>query len=439
MAPEVEPVPPVPVDQRTLNPLAFFFIWTGAGISLAEVLAGGFLAEAGLLPGMAANFLGHLVGTTLLALGGVVGTDHGIPSMVSVRPPFGVRGSYLASVLNVIQLVGWTAVMLIVAARSLAAVSLELFGFRGYLVWVVVIGVATTVWAWVGREGWKWLEPVVSGLLLVLSLYIGCRILSTAGLRGLQAVNEGRGGGMSFGYATDLVIAMPLSWLPLVADYSRFGRSAPGSFFGCWAGYFVSSSLMYALGLTAALATGTADIVGILTRLGMGAIALFIVAFSTLTTAFLDVYSTAVSAQNLLPYLRERRLTLAAGVAGTLVAAFFPIERYESFLLFIGAVFVSLFGVVLSDYFLVRRRKLVVQDLFRPGGIYWYNRGVNTVAMIAWTAGVVTYYGCTRTSFWAGASIPSLAVAGLVYVLGTFLRRTSRRTSLLSASRDDVA
>lgn len=122
-----------------------------------------------------------------------------------------------------------------------------------------------------------------------------------------------------------------------------------------------------------------------------------------------------------------------------MVAAFFPIERYESFLLFIGAVFVSLFGVVLSDYFLIRRRKLVVQELFRPGGAYWYDRGVNTVAVIAWTAGVVTYYGCTRTGFWAGASIPSLAVAGLVYVLGTFLRRTSRRTSLLSAPPDGAA
>ncbi|MGE5541942.1 MAG: cytosine permease, partial [Bacillota bacterium] len=298
MAAELQPVP---VDQRTLNPLAFFFIWTGAGISLAEVLAGGFLAEAGLLVGMAANFLGHLVGTTLLALGGVAGTAYGIPSMVSVRPSFGVRGSYLASVLNVIQLVGWTGIMLVVAAKSLAAVSLELFGFHGYLVWVVVIGVATTAWAWVGRAGWRWLEPVVSGLLLALSLYVGYRILSMAGLRGFQAVDQG--GGMSFGYATDLVIAMPLSWLPLVADYSRFGRSAPGSFSGCWEGYFVSSSLMYALGLTAALATGTADIVQVLTRLGMGATALFIVAFSTLTTAFLDVYSSAVSAQNLLPYL----------------------------------------------------------------------------------------------------------------------------------------
>lgn len=413
MTTEVEPIP---AGQRTLGPAAFFFIWAGAGISLAEVLAGGFLAPAGLLVGIMANLLGHLLGNTLLALGGVVGTDHGIPSMVSVRPSFGVRGSYLAAVLNVIQLVGWTAVMLVVAAKSLNALSLQLFGFSGYLTWVAVIGAATTAWAWAGREGWRWLEPVVSGLLLALSLYVGYRILSTGGLSGLQAVNEG--GGMSFGYATDLVIAMPLSWLPLVADYSRFGRSVAGSFFGSWTGYFVSSFLMYALGLGAALATGTADIVGILTGLGMGAAALFIVAFSTLTTAFLDVYSTAVSTQNLFPHLRERHLILAAGVMGTLVAAFFPIERYESFLLFIGGVFVPLFGIVLSDYFLLRRRKLLVQELFRPGGAYWYVRGVNPVAMLAWVVGAVTYYACTRTGFWMGASIPSLAVAGLIYVLG---------------------
>ena len=429
MTTEVEPIP---AGQRTLGAAAFFFIWAGAGISLAEVLAGGFLAPAGLLVGIMANLLGHLLGNTLLALGGVVGTDHGIPSMVSVRPSFGVRGSYLAAVVNVIQLVGWTAVMLVVAAKSLNVLSLQLFGFSGYLTWVAVIGAATTAWAWVGREGWRWLQPVVSGLLLALSLYVGYRILSTVGLSGLRAVNQG--GGMSFGYATDLVIAMPLSWLPLVADYSRFGRSAPGSFFGSWTGYFVSSFLMYALGLTAALATGTADIVGILTGLGMGAAALFIVAFSTLTTAFLDVYSSAVSTQNLFPHLRERHLILAAGAIGTLVAAFFPIERYESFLLFIGGVFVPLFGIVLSDYFLLRRRKLLVQELFGPGGAYWYVRGVNPIAMLAWVVGALIYYACTRIGFSMGASIPSLAVAGLIYVLGM-----ARWASRLSAPAGSAA
>jgi putative hydroxymethylpyrimidine transporter CytX len=412
-----------------MGPGAFFFIWVGAGISLAEVLAGGFLAPAGLLMGTAANLLGHFLGNTFLTLGGVVGTDHGIPSMVSVRPSFGVRGSYLAAVLNVIQLVGWTAVMLVVAARALNTLSSQICGFSGYLTWVVVMGAATTAWAWAGRKGWGWLGPIVSGLLLVLTLYVGYRILSTRGLGDLQAANGG--GGMSLGYATDLVIAMPLSWLPLVADYSRFGRGAKGWFFGSWIGYFVSSFLMYALGLISALAAGTADVVGILIRLGIGAVALVIVAFSTITTAFLDVYSTAVSTQNLFPRLPERHLILAAGFIGTLVAAIFPIERYESFLLFIGGVFVPLFGIVLSDYFLVRRRKLLVQELFKHGGAYWYVHGVNPHAMIAWVIGVVTYYACTENGLSIGASIPSLIAAGLIYVLGMI-----RRASRLSAPTD---
>lgn len=420
MATEVEAIP---VDQRTMGPGAFFFIWVGAGISLAEVLAGGFLAPAGLLAGIAANFLGHLLGNTLLALGGVVGTDHGIPSMVSVRPSFGVRGSYLAAVLNVVQLVGWTAVMLVVAAKALNALSSQLWGFSGYLTWVVAMGAATTAWAWSGRKGWRWLEPIVSGLLLVLSLYVGYRLLSTRGLGGLQAANEG--GGMGFGYATDLVIAMPLSWLPLVADYSRFGRGGTGSFFGCWIGYFVSSFLMYAIGLTSSLAAGTADVVEILTGLEIGAVALVIVAFSTITTAFLDVYSTAVSTQNLFPQLREGHLILAAGFIGTLVAAVFPIERYESFLLLIGGVFVPLFGIVLADYFLLRRRKLSVQELFKRGGAYWYVHGVNPIAMIAWVTGVVTYYACTENGLSTGASIPSLTAASVIYVLG-MIRWASR-------------
>ncbi|HHY47262.1 MAG TPA: putative hydroxymethylpyrimidine transporter CytX [Firmicutes bacterium] len=426
-------IEPIPGEKRNLGPIAFFFIWAGAGISLAEVLAGGFLAPVGLIAGITANVLGHLVGNTLFSMGGVIGTDHGIPSMVSVRPSFGVRGSYLATAFNALQLVGWTAVMLVVAARSLDTISKEMLDFSNYPVWVVIIGIATTAWAWVGREGWKWLQSVVSALLLVICGYIGYIILSTVGLRGLLTVP--RTGTMSFGLACDLVIAMPLSWLPLVADYSRFGRSTRGAFCGTWTGYFVSSSLMYTLGLAAALATGKADIIATLTTLGMGAAALFVVAFSTLTTAFLDVYSTAVSIQNLLPKLRERHLILAAGALGTLVALFFPIERYENFLLFIGGVFVPLFGIVLADYFVLRRRKLATQDLFKRGGAYWYTSGVNPAAIVAWIIGVLIYYVCTRTGFWLGASIPSFMTASGLYLAEMALAAAgeSRRTKGVDA------
>ena len=67
--------------------------------------------------------------------------------------------------------------------------------------------------------------------------------------------------------------------------------------------------------------------------------------------------------------------------------------NYEHFLLFIGAMFCPLFGVVLADYFLMRKGSLAVEDLYRREGRYWFTQGVNLRAILAWAIGFVVYLG----------------------------------------------
>jgi putative hydroxymethylpyrimidine transporter CytX len=407
-------IKPIKKEERNLAGIDFILLWSGAAISLAEILAGGILVPLGLVAGILAILLGHIIGNTPFALGGIIGSEQGIPSMVSVRPSFGNRGSYLPAFLNVVQLIGWTAVMLIICAKSAEVISQKLFGYSNFQLWVIMAGAITTLWAFFGYKTWKWLHRISVSALLLLCVVMTYVVFKEHGFAELARISSTSD--LSFAIGLDIVIAMPISWLPLVADYSRFAKSTPSSFWGTWLGYFVVSSWMYFVGLSAALVTGSADPIPMLLNLGLGFAALIIVLFSTFTTTFLDIYSTAVSALNVFPQLGEKRGVIIGGVLGTLVALVFPIEQYENFLLFIGAMFCPLFGIVLADYFILRKRKYFVEDIYKKGR-YWYSQGVNIIAVICWIIGVVLYQQCVKYGLWIGSSIPSMVVAGVLYLI----------------------
>jgi len=219
-----------------------------------------------------------------------------------------------------------------------------------------------------------------------------------------------------------------------VADYSRFAKNSKSCFRGTWIGYFAVSSWMYLLGLAASLATKSPDpsgvVMNLMVQFGWAIPALLIILFSTFTTTFLDIYSTAVSSLNIFPKLGERMGILIGGILGTAIALLFPsLLNYEHFLLFIGAMFCPLFGVVLVDYFLLRKEVLDPEDLYRKDGRYWFWRGLNPRAFAAWAIGFALYLGFSpmlmdkvmgiHAAFpWAlGSSLPSMGAAALIYWL----------------------
>jgi NCS1 family nucleobase:cation symporter-1 len=408
---------PVPETQRNLGGRDLFLLWAGVAISLAEIWAGGFLAPMGFWSGLWAIVLGHLLGNTLMALAGVIGSDQGIMSMVSVRPAFGIRGSNLAAVLNIIQLIGWAAIMLIIGGRAGAALGKPLGGVLAKdAFWVVMIGLGTLLWAlWTGKPVWKILQTVsVAGLLLVIVMMTG---VAFGGAAAKTAAKPGEP--MAFMTGLDLVIAMPISWMPLVADYSRSARSTRTAFWSTWWGYFLVSSWMYLLGLQVTLMTGVADpglfVLETMGGLGLAVPALFMVVFSTITSDFPDVYSAACSLLNISQKLSARAVMWIAGILSILVALVFPMEQYENFLFFIGAMFIPLFGVTLTDYFLIRRRRLELDAIYMEGGIYWYRGGHNPAALAAWAVGFIVYEAIALLKLAVGGSIPSMLAAGLLY------------------------
>jgi NCS1 family nucleobase:cation symporter-1 len=409
-------IEPIPREKRNLAGFDFFLLWAGAAVSLAEIWAGGILIPMGYVTGIVVILIGHVIGNTPLALGGIIGSQWGIPTMVSTRPTFGVRGSYIPAILNIFQLIGWTAVMVWIGGQT-AATFTQGSSIYTPKFWIVLLGVVTTVWALVGHRYWKWLHRIAVSALVILCGVMTYVVFKEYGLS--QLVGMHPAGELPLMVGLDYVIIMPISWLPLVCDYSRYARSDKGSFYGTWIGYFIVSSWMYVIGLSAALATQSptpeAMVLELMVAFGLAIPAMIIVLFSTFTTTFLDIYSTSISALNIYPALGERKGVVIGGALGTIIALIFgdyP-ETYAHFLEIIGFIFCPLFGILLTDYFITKKRRIATEELFSHG-TYWYTGGVHLTALVSWVLGGLIFW--LGRDLQIGGAIPSFIVAALIYL-----------------------
>ncbi|KJR46964.1 putative hydroxymethylpyrimidine transporter CytX [Desulfosporosinus sp. I2] len=387
------------LQKNNLSMFNFTTLWFGAAISVAEILAGGMLAPLGFKMGLLAILLGHLVGTTLLVLGGVIGTTERIPALVSTRISFGLYGSYIFSVLNILQLLGWTAVMIIVGARSVNEITKTLWFFDHLTVWSLIIGAFIMIWVWLGKDsGWKKANHIAVILLFLLTMVLSVIIFGNH-----ELFSKFGDGDMPFGSALELAVVMPLSWLPLISDYTRFAKTKREGARGSWLGYFFGSSWMYTIGLGAAIISNDPDPSAILLAANLGIVALGIIVLATVTTTFLDAYSAGVTFLNIFPKLNEKLVALVMTAIGTGLAIIVNIEQYQDFLYGIGSVFAPLFAILLTDYFFLNNKK-IQKDLLMNWG---------TLALCV--LGTVLYYQFIELDFVFGATIPVMLIISILH------------------------
>ena len=433
-------VTPVPDRLRTLSLGDLTLLWGNLGISLLVLVAGTYLAGLGLPRGLLAIVVGATLGCALLGFAGYIGAERRLPAMVLMREPLGRRGSYAPTVLNVVQNLGWATFEPIVIAAAANALADRVFGFRERWVWVLVFGAVTLALALAGPIAFvrKYIRRFAVWAVAASVGYLTWWALD--GVNTGELWNAEPAGGLSFWQGVDLTVAMAASWLPLAADYTRFARRPRHAFWGTAAGYFVPLVWLYGLGLLLLLSRGTSDTTALLTSVAAGGIAsaLALVALTVDETdePFANVYSAAVSLQNLVPEAPQRVLVLGVGglsIAGALVI---DLGRYQSFLFLLGAFFVPLFGVLAADFLSGSRN---------PVRIRWSG-------IAAWLAGVALYQWIQPTGpawwvdavervpgageFTGGASLPSFALA---FVLFAGLRYahapTRRRRARLAGSR----
>lgn len=351
---------------------AIGLIWFGAAVSIAEISTGTLLAPLGWQRGLAALLLGHAVGGALFFAAAYIGALTGRSSMESVRLSFGKRGSVLFSVANMLQLAGWTAVMIYAGATVSSALGKVLWDGESFVWWALANGALIVLWLAFGARKTGGLKTVSMLLMLLAVLWLSAEVFSTAGSTAAQVSD-----GMSFGTAVELSAVMPLSWLPLAADYTRQARRPFAATLTATLAYTLTGCWMYALGLAAALFTGETDVAKILLGAGLGAAGILAVVLSTVTTTFLDAYSAGVSANNISAKLSETPIAVAVAVVGTLLAVLLPVTEYENFLLLIGSVFAPMAAVLIADFFVLKRREEI--------------EGFDFAGLVLWLAGFILY------------------------------------------------
>jgi nucleobase:cation symporter-1, NCS1 family len=407
-------IKPVPDKHKMLGGLDYFILWSSLGVGLLVLSAGSFLSQANFLDAVLAIIVGSAAGSILLALAGKIGSDHGIPSLITMRPAFGIRGSYLPAILNVMQLIGWTTFEIMIMAK---AADMLTGGIVPYYLWtatiaalVALLGIAgplNVARQWIGKFA-VWIAYGTSAIIIV-------NLINSADV---VTLISSPGKGLSFFSALDLVIAMPVSWMPLAADYNRFSKKSKSALWGTLIGFTMTNILFYFGGIL----LRTSDVISIVAAIQamfFGFLMLLLIVDEA-DNAFADVYSASVSTQDVFPKITQKHLIVGYTALSAILAMVVSIQQYEEFLLLIGAIFVPLFGVVLTDYYVVKGQKYTEHMLY----IRQSSRlGIGAPAIISWTLGSLINYMLSPLSPIympqlpaIGATIPSLAAASLIYL-----------------------
>ena len=341
-------------------------IWFGAGVSLAEILTGTYFAPLGMGRGIAAILLGHVIGCVLFFLAGLIGGRERKSSMETVKMSFGAKGGMLFAFLNVVQLVGWTGIMIYDGALATNSI----FDV-GIAVWSIVIGVMIVIWIAIGVTNLGLLNKITMALLFILTV-----VLSVVVFRGN---NPGATSGevITFGMAVENAVAMPLSWLPVISDYTREADKPFRATLASTVTYGLVSCWMYVIGMGAAIYTGGSDIAQVMLKAGLGISALLIMILSTVTTTFLDAFSAGVSCESLSKKLSGKTVGIIATVIGTIGACVYNMDNIMGFLYIIGSVFAPMIAVQLTTYFILKK------DSF-AAAFDWPN-------LIVWAVGFAVY------------------------------------------------
>lgn len=378
-------------------------IWFGAAVSIAEIITGTLFAPLGFYKGMLAVIIGHIIGGILMFAAGMIGAKERRSSMETVKISFGSKGAIFFAILNIMQLVGWTAIMIYDGALAANGIL-----NTGLWMWALVIGILIIVWLLIGLSNLGKLNTIAMGLLFVLSLVM-FKIIFFDGGHNVGPVGEA----MSFGAALELAVAMPLSWLPLISDYTREAQKPVKATLVSVIVYSLVSSFMYMIGLGASLFAQTGDIAQIMLKAGLGIVGLLIIVFSTVTTTFMDAYSAGVSALSISEKLNEKWIAITVTIVGTVAAMLYPMDNISNFLYLIGSVFAPMIAIQIADYFIIKNRR---EESF-----------INLKNTLAWICGFVIYRLLLKQDIAIGSSLLDIIITIMLCLIFEWISKLFKK------------
>ena len=369
-------------------------IWFGAGVSIAEILTGTYFAPLGFEKGILAVIIGHIIGCAMLFCAGLIGGKCRKSSMETVKMSFGNKGGLLFSVLNVIQLVGWTAIM--IYDGSLSVNSILNMGDTGRWIACIVIGALIVLWILVGISNLGKLNTIAMAALFILTIVMCFFIFGNGNGMGTAGDDS-----MSFGAAVELSVAMPLSWLPLISDYTREAEKPFKATLASTLVYGAVSCWMYIIGMSASILTGESDIAKIMLKSGLSIAGLVIVILSTVTTTFLDAYSAGISSESIFSKLKGKYVAVAVTIVGVIAAIVYPMDDITDFLYLIG----SMIAIQIADFFILKKDRA--------------SKAVDICNIIVWLAGFAAYRFLLSVDTIVGNTLPDMVFTIILCVIVT--------------------
>ena len=380
-------------------------IWFGAGVSIAEMLTGTYYASLGLKNGAYAILLGHLIGFIFMYLAGYISERSEKSSMETVKITFGKKGGILFAVLNVVQLAGWTAIMIYDGALSAS----EILKY-GSGVWAVVIGALIVLWIVVGITSLKWINTLAMTLLFVLTIILSRHVFSG------EAAGP-MGDAMSFGAAVELGAAMPLSWIPVIGDYTMNSEKKKIGAFVAAGVYTIVSIWMQFIGLGAALYAGETDISLVMIKAGIGTIGLLIVVLSTVTTTFLDAYSAGISSKSIFKRLNAKTVGVVVTILGTVLAMVYNMDDITGFLYLIGSVFAPMTAVLIADQLILKSK--------------YIRKEFEISHLLSWIIGFIIYRKLLTKDFYLGVTfvniLITIAITVILNRIGLIIKNSNKK------------
>ena len=380
------------MESRKTTVLENGLIWFGAGVAIPEIITGTYLAPLGFSKGILAIIVGHIIGGLLLLLAGLIGGQTGKSSMETAKMSFGQRGGLIFAVLNIMQLFGWTAIMIYDGALAAG----EIFSL-GNWVWCGVIGVLIIMCIIVGINNLGKINSFAMVALFVLTLVLSYVIFFKGDAQNVSSE------GLSFGAAVELSIAMPLSWLPLISDYTKEAKEPKKATWVSAVTYSCASAWMYIIGMGAAIFTNETNIAQIMLKAGLGVAGLLVVVISTVTTTFLDAWSAGVSAEAISSKISGKAVAIVATIVGVIGGMFLPLHDITEFLYLIGSVFAPMIAILITSYFILK--------------VDFWDSAFSIQNLASWFIGFITYRLIMNQDIIIGYTIPAMLITMIICIV----------------------
>lgn len=437
------PVEQIEMKNRHMSFWDMFATWVGANANNGTWYIGGVIAACGLILATKVLVTSSVFSYLLLSLVGFMGYATGISTMALTRSSFGVRGSYIPSLINMIQFIGWTAVNTFIAATSLSIIFHDLFGWKiydatnntgwlGVVVGILVMSILHLISVSMGERSVQLIERV--GIIFVIGFVIweSIVVFKTVSFDQLVKWVVPKAERLSAGNAMDILAAFNLAWVTAGADFTRFTSkkktATHAPFWGALIGVLWFALIGVVSTISIAITSGSfdpnnSDPSTIANKLGLGVIAMIVIVLTSTTANAANLMAAASAVNNIFHKVKLKPALWIVTILATIVT-FIPLlvgsflDTFEAFLNYIGMILGPMISIMITDFYLLHHRKYDVPQLTVSRGKYWYQGGFNITAFIIWIMAIIVYNLLSKVEFianYTGATFIVMLLTAIVY------------------------